>query len=262
MVSKEGIGRGIGVFGFISCAVLLSFFYIEARAAESGGLIFRASKIIDHAVKNEQGEEVGEVDDLIMSRRGKIKKVVLSVGGFLGIGDRLVAVPFRSLRIHEKGEIIYNVTKEQLEKHPIFDYRKEDLFEYYYSPPPFYGRYGRGYIPPPQYGTPYGEFPGGRYRGRVGPWQWEYFPERLRVSAVLDRQVLNEGGEEVGEIDDLLINGEGWVQEIVLSVGGFLGVDEKLVTLPFKPLKITDLGIVYDVTRAELEKRPAFKYEG
>jgi hypothetical protein len=48
---------------------------------------FRASKIIDQAVKNTQGEEVGEVDDLIMSRNGMIKKVILSTGGFLGVGD-------------------------------------------------------------------------------------------------------------------------------------------------------------------------------
>ena len=101
---------------------------------------FRASKIIDQTVKNAQGEELSEVDDLIMSRNGKTKKVILSVGGFLGIGDRLVAVPFKSLQISEKGGIVYNVTKQQLENHPVFNYGKEGLYEYYYAAPLHTGR--------------------------------------------------------------------------------------------------------------------------
>jgi sporulation protein YlmC with PRC-barrel domain len=175
-----------------------------------------------------------------------------------------VAVQFRSLRIDEKGEIIYSVTKEQLEKHPIFDYRKEGLFGYYYSPPPPYGTLGlrppRGGFHPP-YGRPYAPFPRGRYRGEFGPWEWEYFPERVRMEAILNRAVLNETGEEVGEVDDLLINREGKVEEIVLRVGGFLGIDEKLVAFPFVPLKITDMGIVYNVTKQELKNQRAFSYE-
>jgi sporulation protein YlmC with PRC-barrel domain len=59
----------------------------------------RATKIIDAVVKNDRGEEVGEVDDLIMSRNGKVKKVILSVGGFLKIGEKLVAVPFRDCQV-------------------------------------------------------------------------------------------------------------------------------------------------------------------
>jgi sporulation protein YlmC with PRC-barrel domain len=227
---------------------------------------FRASKIIDQTVKNAQGEELGEVDDLIMSRNGKIKKVTLSVGEFLGIGDRLVAVPFKSLRISEKGDIVYNVTKQQLENYPVFSYRKEGLYGYYYEP--FYPmlaygmRRGYRYPPPPPYGEPYAPFPPrGKYRGEYGPWEWEYFPERLRVSAFLNRTVLNNTGDEVGETDDLIINRNGKAEQIILSVGGFLGIDEKLVAMPFKPLKVTDLGIVYNVSREELKSLPGFSYE-
>jgi sporulation protein YlmC with PRC-barrel domain len=81
---------------------------------------YRASRIIDHPVKNDRGEELGEVDDLIIRRNGRIKKVILSVGAFLGIGDRLVAVSFSSLKIDERGNILYCITKEQLEKHPVY----------------------------------------------------------------------------------------------------------------------------------------------
>ena len=81
------------------------------------------------------------------------------------------------------------------------------------------------------------------------------------MSAVLNREVLNDKGEGVGEVDDLIINRSGKVEQIILSVGGFLGIDEKLVAMPFKPLKITDIGIVYNVTMQELKNLPGFSYE-
>jgi sporulation protein YlmC with PRC-barrel domain len=229
----------------------------------------RVSRIIGQIIRNGQGQDLGEVDDLIMHRNGKIKKVILSVGGFLGVGDRLVAVSFKSLEIGEKGEIVYDVTRQQLEHHSIFSYRKEGLFEYYYAPPPPYGPYRplgipqrryKGYYP---YGRPYGPYPPeGKYSREHGPWEWEYFPERLRITAILYRPILNNKGEEVGGVDDLLINRMGKVERIILSMGGFLGIDEKLVALPFRPLKITDMGTVYDLTRQELENLPAFGDEG
>ena len=80
------------------------------------------------------------------------------------------------------------------------------------------------------------------------------------MSAILNRAVLNNKGEEVGEINDLIISRNGKVEQIILSVGGFLGMDEKLVAMPFKPLKVTDMGIVYDVSKQELKDRSAFSY--
>jgi sporulation protein YlmC with PRC-barrel domain len=85
----------------------------------------RVTGIIDHVVKNDRGEKLGEVDDLVIRRNGKIKKVILSVGDYLGAGYRLVAVSFPSLKIDEKGNILYRVTKEQLEKYPAYTYPKD-----------------------------------------------------------------------------------------------------------------------------------------
>jgi sporulation protein YlmC with PRC-barrel domain len=268
MLARENRRRGSRILQILFYSMLLSFFCFDALSAERQ-ITFRASNIIDHVVKNDRGEELGEVDDLIMSRNGKIKKVVLSVGGFLGIGDRLVAVQFRSLRINEKGEIIYNVTKEQLEKHPEFNYRKEGLYGNYFPPYPTYRfPYNPGYYYPqnppyppyPPYGKPCGRFPEKRHKGwYYYPWTWEYFPERLQISAILNRNVLNDKGEIVGDLDDLIISPKEKVEQIILSVGGFLGIEAKLVAMPFTPLRVTDMGIVYDVTKQELENRPEFR---
>jgi hypothetical protein len=83
-----------------------------------------------------------------------------------------------------------------------------------------------------------------------------------RAGKIIDQIVKNAGGEELGEVDDLIISRDGKVEQIILSVGGFLGMDEKLVELPFTPLKITDRGIVYNVGKQELKDRPAFRYGG
>jgi sporulation protein YlmC with PRC-barrel domain len=284
---RQGFGRIC-----LGCLmVFLIFLWLPAMAAEvtgpksdpQGGKIdlregYRASRIIDETVKNDRGEELGEVDDLIMSRNGKIKKVILSVGGFLGVGYRLVAAPFKSLKISEKGDIVYNVTKQQLENHPEFDYRAEGLYNYsfppyptytfpYNPPPPAEQEYRGGYryppYPPyPRYGKPYGPFPERRRKGEYYyPWTWEYFPERLPLSTLLSRTVLNDEGETVGELDNLIISPEGKVEQVILSVGGFLGIEAKLVAVPFRPLKVSEFGIVYNVTQQELKNRPAFSYE-
>jgi len=283
MFTKQKRGSGRICWGFLIGVVSLAFLSMNGFAAEvQGGKKtdqqtgnpqaermylqkgLRASKIIDQTVKNDGGEELGEIDDLIMSRNGKIKKVILSVGGFLGIGDRLVAVPFKSLQISEKGDIVYNVTKQQLEKHPVFTYKREGFDEYYYSPPPPYGSFALappGYQGNFPYGHPYGSFPRGRYRGEYGAWGWEYYPERLRVSGILNRSVWNEAGQEVSEIDDLIIGRNAKVETIILSVGEFLGMEEKLVALPFKPLKVNGAGIVYNGTQQQLKELPGFHYE-
>ena len=65
----------------------------------------------------------------------------------------------------------------------------------------------------------------------------------------------------MADLDDLMMSPEGRVEQIILDVGGFLGIGVKLVAVPFRPLKITDLGIVYSITTEQLRKSPAFSYE-
>lgn len=54
----------------------------------------RASKLIGSAAYNDQNEKIGSVDDLIVKDGNRIVMAIVSVGGFLGMGNKLVAVPF------------------------------------------------------------------------------------------------------------------------------------------------------------------------
>lgn len=80
-----------------------------------------ASKIIGTKVKNNAGENVGTIDDLVIRPNDQVVMAVVSVGGFLGIGDRKVAVPWSDLSVSTTDRsIVYDVTKQQLEQKPEF----------------------------------------------------------------------------------------------------------------------------------------------
>ena len=82
----------------------------------------RASKIIGAPVYNENNERVGTIDDLIVTPDHSLSYAILSVGGFLGIGRRLVAVPVEQLRDQQDRLILPGATKEALKRLPEFEY--------------------------------------------------------------------------------------------------------------------------------------------
>ena len=59
---------------------------------------WRASKVVGLSVYNDNNESIGSINDLLMDRSGNIKAAVLSVGGFLGVGSQLVAIPFDKIK--------------------------------------------------------------------------------------------------------------------------------------------------------------------
>jgi hypothetical protein len=59
---------------------------------------WRATKLAGVAVYNNNNEKIGDVNELIVSRDGKTEAVVIGVGGFLGMGEHLVAVPFDQVK--------------------------------------------------------------------------------------------------------------------------------------------------------------------
>lgn len=83
---------------------------------------WRASKLIGSSVTNMQDQSVGTIDDVVLDNDGKIVSVLVSVGGFLGLGEKRVAVAFKELLISraDDGDPIVKVTlsKQSLETAP------------------------------------------------------------------------------------------------------------------------------------------------
>ena len=59
---------------------------------------WRSSKMVGLNVYNDKNESLGSINDILMDKSGNIKAVVLGVGGFLGLGEHLVAVPFNKIK--------------------------------------------------------------------------------------------------------------------------------------------------------------------
>lgn len=84
----------------------------------------RASKVIGSRIYNEQNETVGSLDDILIARDNKQPvRAVISVGGFLGIGNKLVEVDYNRLKFEENNKVVLpNATKDDLNKMPAFTY--------------------------------------------------------------------------------------------------------------------------------------------
>ncbi|CAO3431999.1 PRC-barrel domain-containing protein [Azospirillum doebereinerae] len=93
---------------------------VDVKAVAAG---YRASKLTGTSVVNEKNEKIGSLDDIIIGR-DKVLFAVLEVGGFLGIGAHLVAVPFSDLQLDETGKKISlpGASKDELKKLPEFKY--------------------------------------------------------------------------------------------------------------------------------------------
>lgn len=70
--------------------------------AQSSKGEWRASKVVGVNVYNDSNEKLGSIDELIMNKDGKIDKVIIGVGGFLGVGQRDIAVNFDQLKFTDQ----------------------------------------------------------------------------------------------------------------------------------------------------------------
>jgi sporulation protein YlmC with PRC-barrel domain len=83
---------------------------------------YRASKVIGASVVNEANDTVGKVDDIIIGQDGKSPFVVLSVGGFLGMGNKLIVLPYEQLKTTGSKIVLPGATAEALKALPEFKY--------------------------------------------------------------------------------------------------------------------------------------------
>ena len=82
---------------------------------------YRASKVIGSSVVNDANETVGKVDDVILGN-DRMPYVVLSVGGFLGVGNKLVVLPYDAIRKTDDKLVMPGASKDALKSLPEFKY--------------------------------------------------------------------------------------------------------------------------------------------
>jgi hypothetical protein len=114
MIGVALLSGGAGAQGTPQTVELVK---VDVRKLAAG---YRASKVIGSSVVNDANETIGKIDDLLVSSNGKQPYAVLSVGGFLGMGTRLVVVPYDTLKFADNKVILPGGTKEGLKMLPEF----------------------------------------------------------------------------------------------------------------------------------------------
>lgn len=212
----------------------------SAEMKQSGSDV-RASKIIGKNVENAQGENLGEVKDLIVDiGNQRVHYAVLSFGGTLGLGDKLFAYPINTFKTQADGDkLVLNVDKDKLKNAPGFDQDK------------------------------WPDWTDNRYRGDVD----RYFKtdtakavprnaRMIRASELIGKNVDDRSGKDAGEIEDVVVNmNSGRVSYAVLDFDKAWSPDDKLLPLPLTAFTFSSdkkKDIVLNVPRNRLDMAKGF----
>ena len=248
----------------------------HAMRAERLGRAEKASDLIGMEVKNYQGDKLGKVDDLALDvETGRIVQVILSTGGFVGIGDTLYAVPPGALHHDVANKVIHlNADKETLKAAPRFETMKwaeccdpshvGEVYRYYGEQPYFTGSHENDNTPRSERSrsidairAPEGNWTAGEYRShgsRLGYVQ--------KASKLMGTTVKNLQDEKLGKAENFAVDlSAGRIIAVIVSSGGFLGMGDELSVVPPTALKFnTERDILQlDATKEALSSAPHFK---
>lgn len=228
-----------------------------------------ASSIIGETVYNGTGdnaENIGDVNDMVIGANGAVDKIIVGVGGFLGIGEKNVAIDYNTAKWAEKNGdrwLVVGMTKQELEAAPTFDTSA-------YKPAPVAANDA---LPPATNPAPMAP----AENKAMAPAQ----PDATTTAAI-DKSTLTEvpaaelsadkltgttvygaNDANVGEIGDVILTSDGKVDAVVIDVGGFLGIGEKPVAvgmdkLAFMADKDGKRYLYTTFTKEQLEAAPAY----
>jgi sporulation protein YlmC with PRC-barrel domain len=124
-MKKRGIF--LGMFFLLSFLLTLSAVAQPSTSTTLPGLLLSTESILGSNIKDPQGEEVGEVKQLMIDpQTGLVKYAVVSVGGLLGMGEKTIIVPWNTLEVARDGRsVVLNASKQLLQDAPEYKQGKE-----------------------------------------------------------------------------------------------------------------------------------------
>jgi sporulation protein YlmC with PRC-barrel domain len=124
-MKKRGIF--LGMIFLLSLLLTLSAVAQQSTSTTLPGLLLSTESILGSNIKDPQGEEVGEVKQLMIDpQTGLVKYAVVSVGGLLGMGEKTIIVPWHTLEVARDGRsVVLNASKQLLQDAPEYKQGKE-----------------------------------------------------------------------------------------------------------------------------------------
>lgn len=240
---------------------------------------------------DEQGEAIGDINDVVINADGGAEALVIGVGGFLGLGEKDVAVGFDRVSFSDRdGQriIVVSATKEDLEAAPEFERgammdgsmatlpegtnaedKKADAGPV--NPPALKDETAQSTEPiqptlgtTPQMTDPDAVLPlDTNTTASTEPEMKLVDPALISTGKLIGTQVKVADDTKVGEIGDVLVGKDGKVEAYVIDVGGFLGIGQKPVAMSAESVQVmadaTGAMTIYSpFTREQLESQVAY----
>ena len=222
---------------------------------------------------DQEWDDLGEINDVYLTRDGDVAAVILGIGGFLGIGERDVAVDMERISfVREEGEsedffLVINATQNDLENAPAFE-RHDDMEMGMSDDTTMQGGETNTRAENDTAMMSDSETEQMRERftrptierdGYVEAERAELTTEMLTGTSVYD---VND--EDIGEVSELTLSEDGMVETVIIDVGGFLGLGEKPIAVSFDELQIMrtedgmDMRVYIDASEEQLEDQPSY----
>ncbi|MFD2057615.1 PRC-barrel domain-containing protein [Mesorhizobium calcicola] len=241
-----------------------------------------ATNIIGETVYNGTGDDaqnIGSVNDIVLTKEGKAESLIIGVGGFLGLGAKNVAYEFDKAQWAEKNGdrwLVAQTTQEELQALPDFNRKAYDP-----APPTTASNEPAATAPAavPSDTTAPAVAPADKTAEATTPNASA--PDQTQTAAI-DKSALTEmpvgeirgddlkgttvygaNDAKVGEIGDVVLAPDNKTDAVIVDVGGFLGIGEKEVAVGMDNLKfMTDKDgkkyLYTTFTKEQLEAQPAY----
>ncbi|MEJ6398087.1 PRC-barrel domain-containing protein [Yoonia sp. 208BN28-4] len=199
-------------------------------------------------------DDIGEINEIVLSRDGQVENVIVGVGGFLGMGEKDVAISMDQLNFvtPEGGEaddffLVIAASAAGVEEAPSYEREMQDSSMT--DAEADMDENERTMLRAPEV-----------ERDGYETVEMADLTTEMLTGAV----VYGSGDENVGEISELLLTDDGKMDRAVIDVGGFLGMGERPIAVTMDELQITrdddgDVRVYIDSTMEALEEQPVYE---
>ena len=207
-------------------------------------------------------DDVGEINNIVLTRDGSVKAAVIGVGGFLGLGEKDVAVSMDKIKFVSDGEdssdyfLVFTSSKAALEGAP--EWERAEYKERMKQTKKDRKAAKRTYKPADMAALNAVKRDG--YKNVKAT--------EMKASDLIGARVYGTKNEDVGEVSDIILKPDMGGKVAIVDVGGFIGIGEKPVAVPMKELRIMreddgdDLRVYIDATEERLEGMPEYEERG
>jgi sporulation protein YlmC with PRC-barrel domain len=230
----------------------------------------RASTLMGKEIYGPDDASIGEVSDLVLQEDGETRAALIDVGGFLGVGEKRVAIPFEQIQFSQPAEdggeprLTVAMTKEELEALPAFEDRTMGAEDTATTEPAEEPAAETATTEAPADSADQDTVAESAEPAAEGTAAYELATQDLTAEELIGTPVYGADEENLGEVGDVVFGSGGEIEAVVIDVGGFLGIGEKPVAVQFDSLNVQkdvngEARLMIQATQEQLENAPTYQ---